>query len=194
MVHWYNIKIDKIREAPIDDRPRLLRRLYRISGRSKHLGVTIDSAGIINPVSYTAYPPKLEFPKYDDESKDEEVLICDIPPGSLHALSKPYNQLDYFKKVVRAYKGRDEDADKYIKKAKAIIDKPLNKIELGHVRLAMTEVKCPRKCPRKLDISVFYQLTGRLPHEDLNCDDERILMHFYSSFCNESIKLLGKMV
>ena len=29
------------------------------------------------------------------------------------------------------------------------------------------------KCPRKLDISVFCQLTRRLPHEeDLNYDDE----------------------
>ena len=50
---------------------------------------------------------------------------------------------------------------------KALIDKPLDErgshsdpgpcgpIELGHVRLAMAKVKCPRK----LDISVFYQLT-----------------------------------
>ena len=37
-------------------------------------------------------------------------------------------------------------------------------------------------------------MTGRLPHEDLNHDDERILMHFYNTFYNESIKLLGKMV
>ena len=50
------------------------------------------------------------------------------------------------------------------------------------------------KCPRKLDVSVFYQLTRRLPHEDLNYDDERLLFHFYNTFCNESIKLLGKMV
>ena len=50
------------------------------------------------------------------------------------------------------------------------------------------------KCPSKLDISVFYQLTRRLPHEDLNYDDERLLIHFYDTFCNESIKLLGKMV
>ena len=69
---------------------------------------------------------------------------------------KPYNQLDYFKKIIRAYQGRDEDAVKYVKKVKALIDKPLDKmIELGHVRLAMAKVKCP--C--KLDISVFYQLT-----------------------------------
>ena len=50
------------------------------------------------------------------------------------------------------------------------------------------------KCARKLDISVFYQLTRRLPHEGLDYDDERLLIHFYDTFYNESIKLLGKMV
>ena len=60
-------------------------------------------------------------------------------------------------------------------------------IELGQIRLAMAKVKC--SC--KLDISVFYQLTRRLPHEDLNYDDERLLIHFYDTFYNESIKLLG---
>ena len=75
-------------------------------------------------------------------------------------------------------------------------------IELEDVRLAMAKVKCPHK----LDISVFCQLTRRLPHEDgvprdpghlrahLNYDDERLLIHFYDTVCNESIKLLGKMV
>ena len=67
---------------------------------------------------------------------------------------------------------------------------PSGPIELGHVRLAMAKVKCPRI----LDISVFYQLTKRLPHEDLNCDDERLLIHFYDTFYNESIKLLGRTV
>ena len=63
-------------------------------------------------------------------------------------------------------------------------------LELGYVRLAMAKVKCPRK----LDISVFYQLTKRLQHEDLNYDDERLLIHFYDTFYNESIKLLGRTV
>ena len=61
------------------------------------------------------------------------------------------------KKIIRAYQGRDEDAVKYVKKVKALIDKPLDEmgclgtpgpsgpIELGHVRLAMAKVKCPRK-------------------------------------------------
>ena len=75
-------------------------------------------------------------------------------------------------------------------------------IELRHIRLAMAKVKCPRK----LDISVFYQLTRRLPHEDgvaqvpqvsgshLNYDDERLLIHFYNTFYNESIKSSGHTV
>ena len=50
------------------------------------------------------------------------------------------------------------------------------------------------KCPRKLDISVFRQLTGKLPHEDLTDDDERLLFHFYDTFCNESIKLFHKTI
>ena len=103
---------------------------------------------------------------------------------------KPFNQLDYFKKIIRAYQGRDEDVVKYVKKVKELIDKQLDELELWHIRLATAKVKCP--C--KLDISVFYQLTRRLPHEDLNYDDERLLIHFYDTFCNESIKLLGKMV
>ena len=37
-------------------------------------------------------------------------------------------------------------------------------------------------------------MTGRLPHEDLNDDDERLLFHFYDTFYNESLKLLGEMI
>ena len=66
----------------------------------------------------------------------------------------------------------------------------MDEIELEHVRLSMAKFKCPHK----LDISLFYQLTRKLPHEDLNYDDERLLIHFYNTFCNESIKLLGHMI
>ena len=155
----------------------------------------------------------MELHEYEE---NEEDVFYDAPkPGSLPAGCKPYNQLDYFKKIIRAYQGRDEDAVKYVKKVKELIDKPLDEmmecletpgpsgpIELGHIRLAMAKVKCPRK----LDISVFYQLTRRLPHEDgvalqlrahrahLNYDDEGLLIHFYDTFYNESIKLLGRTV
>ena len=73
---------------------------------------------------------------------------------------------------------------------KALIDKPLDEIQLEDIRLAMKKVKC--SC--KLDISVFYQLTRRLPQGDLDYDDERFLIHFYDTFVAASIKLLGKTV
>ena len=189
LVDWYEVKLDEMREAPVDSRPRKLEKLYRISEKNKHLGVTITRAGVINPVNYPVNPPELKLHEYEDNN--EENHFYDAPkPGSLPAGCKPYNLIDYFRQIIRAYQGRDEDAVKYVKKVMALIDKPLDKIELKHVRLAMAKVKCPRK----LDISVFYQLTRRLPHEDLNYDDERLLIHFYDTFCNESIKLLGKMV
>ena len=105
-------------------------------------------------------------------------------------INQGYNQLDHFKKTIRAYQGRDEDAFKHVEKAKALIDQPLDEIKLEDVRPAMKKVKCSHK----LDISVFYQLTRRLPHEDLDYDDERFLIHFYDTFMAASIKLLGKTV
>ena len=55
-------------------------------------------------------------------------------------------------------------------------------------------MKKVKKCPHKLDISVFYQLIRRLPHEELKYDNERIITHLYDTFYNESIKLLICMV
>ena len=83
--------------------------------------------------------------------------------SSDYQINRGYNRLDYFKQIIEAYQGRDKGAVKYVKKVKELIDKPLDKIKLEQVRLAMAKVKCPRK----LDISVFYQLTRRLPHEGL---------------------------
>ena len=160
LVDWYTFKLDEIREAPVDSRPRKLEKLDRYSEANKDSGVTITRAGAINLVNYPGYPPELKLHEYKD---NEEDVFCDTPkPGSLPAGCKPSNQLDYFRQIIGAYQGRDEDAVKYVKKLKALIDKPLDKIKLGHIRLAMTKLKCPRK----LDISVFYQLTRRLPHED----------------------------
>ena len=189
LVDWYKFKLDEIREAPVDSRPRKLEKLYQRSEKNKHLGVTITRAGTLALVNYPGYPPKSKLHEYED---NEEDVFYDAPTvRSLPAGCKAYNQFDYFKKIIRAYQGRDEDVVKYVKKVKALIDKPLDEmIKLEDVRLAMAKVKCP--C--KLDISVFYQLTRRLPHEGLDYDDERFLIHFYDTFYNESIKLLGCMV
>ena len=188
LVDWYEFKLKEIREAHADSRPRKLEKLYRYSEANKDSRVTITTFGTIYLVDYPKYPPELELHEYEDN--DEDVFYDTPTASSLPAGCKQCNQLDYFKKIIRAYQRRDEDAVKYVKKVKALVDKPLDEIELGHIRLAMATVKCPRK----LDISVFYQLTRRLPHEDLNYDDERLLIHFYDTFHNESIKLLGKTV
>ena len=169
-VNWYEAKLNEIREDPVDERPEKLGRLYRISERNKHTGVTITSAGVINPVNYPVYAPELKILEYKS-SNNEENPFCDLPGQGSSPVCKAYDQLDYFKKVVRAYRGLDEDAAKYVKKVKAIIGDE-GPLELERVRLAMKKIKCPRKL-------VFYQLTRRLPHEDLNYDDERLLIHFY---------------
>ena len=54
LVNWYKFKLDEIREAPVDSSPRKLEKLYQISEKNKHLGVTITRAGTLNPV---AIPP-----------------------------------------------------------------------------------------------------------------------------------------
>ena len=182
LADWYKLKLNEISEAPVDSSPRKLSRLYRCSEKNKDSGVTITRDGTLNPIDYPKYPPELELHEYED---NEEGVFYDAPTASSFPAGYiAYNQLDYFKKIIRAYQGRDEDAVKYVKKVKALIDKPLDEIELGHVKLAMAKIKRPRK----LDISVFYQLTRRLPHEDLNYDDERLLIHFYDTFYNEIVE------
>ena len=148
LVDWYELKLDEIREAPVDSRPRKLERLYQCSEKNKHFGVMITRAGTLDPVNYPGYPPELELHEYEDS---EEDIFCNAPTASsLPAGCKPFNQLNYFKKIIRAYQGRDEDAVKYVRKVKELIDKPLDEmIELEDVRPAMAKVKCP--C--KLDIT-----------------------------------------
>ena len=186
LVDWYKLKLNEIREAPVDSRPRKLSQLYQISEKNKHLGVTITRAGVINLVNYPGYPPGLKLPE-----DNEEDPFYDAPkPGSSPAGCKPYSQIDNFKRLIKAYNGRDSDAVKYVEKVEAFIDKPLDKLELKDIRAIMNKVKFP--C--KLDISVFYQLTGRLPHEGLEFKDEDFIIHFYDTFVAVSINLLGKMV
>ena len=49
LVDWYKFKLDEIREAPVDSRPRKLEKLYQISEKNKHLGVMTTRAGTLNP-------------------------------------------------------------------------------------------------------------------------------------------------
>ena len=198
LVDWYLFRLKEIREAPVDDRPQMLVKLYRISKKNKHLGVTLTRAGLINPVSYPKYPPELEIPEYnfldcvfpDPCGIHEENRLVLEEYSSDHPIKRGYDQLDNFKKLIKAYDGHDSNAVKYVKKVEAFIDKPLDELELKDIRTIMNKVKFSRK----LDISVFYQLTGRLPHEGLEFKDEDFIIHFYGTFVAASIELLGKIV
>ena len=128
LVDWYKCKRKEIRESPVDSRPRKLEKLYQYSEKNKDLGVTITRTGTINPVDYPKYSPELELPE-----DNEEIVFYDAPTASsLPAGYKPYTQLDYFKKLIKTYNGYDSDAVKYVKKVKALIDKPLD--EMGSRR------------------------------------------------------------
>ena len=84
-VDWYEVKLNEIREAPVDSRLQKLGRLYRISEANKNCGVTITSAGVINPINYPVYPPELKILEYEN-SKDFVNPFCDVrghsPPQS----------------------------------------------------------------------------------------------------------------
>ena len=110
--------------------------------------------------------------------------------SSSYLIKQGCNQLDNFKKLIKAYNGRDSDAVKYVEKVEAFINKPLDELELKDVRALMNTVKL--LC--KLDISVFYQFTGRLPHKGLEFKEKDFIIHFYNTFVAVSIKLLGKMI
>ena len=86
LVDWYKFKLDEIREAPADSRPRKLEKLYQISEKNKHLGVTITRAGTLNLVNYPGYPPELKL----TEDNNEEEPFYDAPkPDLLPAGCKP---------------------------------------------------------------------------------------------------------
>ena len=105
LVDWYKFKLDEIRGAPVDSRSRKLEKLYRSSEKNKHLEVTITGAGTLAPVHYPGFPPELKLHEYED---NEEDVFYDAPTASLlPAGCKPCNQLDYFKKIIRAYQGQD---------------------------------------------------------------------------------------
>ena len=104
--------------------------------------MTITYAGVINPVNYPVYPPELKIPEYEDP-KDFVNPFYDVR-GPYDPVPKTYNQVDYFKKDIRYYQGRDDDADKYVKKVKPLMDcSQLDDLKLEEVRIAMAKVKCP---------------------------------------------------
>ena len=102
LVDWYEFKLNEIREAPVDSRPRKLEKLYQSSEKNKHLGVTITRAGTLAPVNYPGY---LLNWNYMNTGIMRRTLYDAPIASSLPAGFIPCNQLDYFKKIIIAYQG-----------------------------------------------------------------------------------------
>ena len=93
--------------------------------------------------------------------------------------------------MIKAYKGQAEVGG-LVKKIESYLNKPLDELTVEDVR--SIRMKKLVDFPPSLEISVFYELTGRLPHEGLELDEERIMIHFYNTFVEASKKLFRKRV
>ena len=115
LVDWYKFKLNEIREAPIDGRPRKLEKLYRCSEKNKNLGVTITKFGTLNPVNYPKYPPELEIIEWGNYDDEIENIFYDAPTdSSLPSNYKPYNHNKYFRKTIKMYQGHLNVKDELI--------------------------------------------------------------------------------
>ena len=81
----------------------------------------------------------------------EDKFVLEGYNSSNHPIKQGYDQHENFKKLIKAYNGRDSDVVKYVEKVEAFVNKPLDELELEDVRAIKNKVKFPRK----LDISVF---------------------------------------
>ena len=71
LADWYKFKLDEIREAPVDTRPRKLEELYQYSEANKDSGVVITRAGTLNLVDYPGYLPELKLHEYEDNNEED---------------------------------------------------------------------------------------------------------------------------
>ena len=103
-----------------------------------------------------------------------------------------YSQIDYFRNVIRSHQDLDEEVEKCVEKVKSFREKPLD--ELGIEDIGEIRKKKLVKFPPKLEVSVFYELMRRLPHEELEFAEIDLINHFYNTFIGASETLLGKPV
>ena len=61
--------------------------------------------------------------------------------SSGYPINQGYNQLDYLKKTIKAYQGRDADAVKYVESVRVLIDKSLDQVVLEDIRAIRKKAK-----------------------------------------------------
>ena len=70
---------------------------------------------------------------------ENQLVIESYTTGT--PIKRGYDQLDNFKKLIKAYNGYDSDAYKYVKRVRELIDIPMDRLKLEDVRLAGAKVK-----------------------------------------------------
>ena len=75
LVDWYKCKLNEIREAPVDSRPRKLERLYQYSEANKDSGVMITRTLTLALVNYPGYPSELELHEYEDNEEKAFTML-----------------------------------------------------------------------------------------------------------------------
>ena len=73
LVDWYKFKLDEIREAPVDSRPRKLSPLYQISEKNKNLGVKSVQSALSDLLTTSAMHGTFSRP-----SKKRGLILIDL--------------------------------------------------------------------------------------------------------------------
>ena len=187
LVDWYKFKLNEIREAPVGDRPRKLRKLYQCSEKPKHFGVTINPYGVLNPVNYPKYPPELETIEQDDY---DDEFFYDAPTSSaLPAGYKPYNHNKYFKKTIKMYQGHLDVKDELIENIRVSLG-PRERYTVNEGKDKIGELKFTKD----LIDSIVRNLNGDLDYKHLTELQLNSLLKYYEEFRINSDRALGKQV
>ena len=135
---------------------------------------------------------KKSYPKlYEFGIERLDIHFNNFEENDYPKKGRGHNQLYYFRVAIILHQGLNEEAEKDVEKAKPFVDKPLDELGTENVRELRKKLV---KFPSKLEVSVFYKLTRRLPHEELEFNERNLIIHFYYTFVRASEKLLGKPV
>ena len=190
MVDWYKLKLNEIREAPVDSRPRELEKLYQRSEKNKDLGVTITKFGTLNPVNYPKYPPELEIIERDGYDDEIEGVFYDAPTeSSLSSNYKPYNHNKYFRKTIKMYQGHLNVKDELIETIRVLLG-PRERYTVNEVKDKIGELKFTKG----LVNSIVRNLNGDLDYKHFTEFQLASLLKYYEEFRINSDKALGKHV
>ena len=188
LVEGYNNKLKEINEAPADERPKMLSKLYRFSQKNKHLRVTITSFGTLNAINCHKYPPELEYPKCEIEESSE--IYYDSPTiPTLPSGYKPYNYRKYFNQTVKTYQGQLDVHKKLVNSIRGLLG-PKDKYTVNEFKDTISNFKFKKD----LINSIVCKLNDDLDYKSLTEVQKYSLFRYKETFRTRSHRVLGKHV